>query len=327
MRYLVAGGAGFIGSNFVSSALANPEKFNLESITVLDNLTYSGNLRNLEPHQSNPLYSFLKGDITNRKVLDQLVSQVDVVINFAAESHVDRSIDDPTIFFDTNIIGVSRILEAIRKYPHVRFVQISTDEVYGSLSEGSATENSPLRPNSPYAASKASADLLIRSYVETFGLDIITTRCTNNYGPFQFPEKLIPFFISRIAYGLTVPIYGSGLNVRDWIHVEDHIEGIRLAILSGKKGDIYNLGGANELTNLEITRSLLKLLGKDESLIKFVDDRLGHDFRYSLNFDYANQVLGFAPQIDFSTGLESTVSWYLANRAWWEPLVKRNIHE
>lgn len=326
MKYLVAGGAGFIGSNFVKNAFANPDEFELDSIVVLDSLTYSGNPRNLDGFISDSRFAFVKGDITDQKLLDSIIPNVDIVVNFAAESHVDRSISNPGVFFKTNIIGVATILETLRNYPQKRLVHISTDEVYGSVVEGSATERFPLKPNSPYAASKASADLLIRSYVKTYKLDVVITRCTNNYGPFQFPEKLIPFFISQIVENRQVPVYGNGMNIRDWIHVDDHIEGIRLAALRGKPGGIYNLGSSNELSNLEITNLLLELLGKDKRLIVNVADRLGHDFRYSLNYDYAVQELGFNPKINFREGLAATINWYLANRGWWEPLLGENLH-
>jgi len=326
LKYLVAGGAGFIGSNFVKNALADPNNFELESILVLDSLTYSGNPKNLDGFINNPRYSFVKGDITDRALLDSIIPDVDIVVNFAAESHVDRSISDPGVFFNTNIIGVSTILETLRNNARKRFVHVSTDEVYGSLTEGSATEDFPLKPNSPYAASKASADLLIRSYVKTYDLDVIITRCTNNYGPFQFPEKLIPFFVSQMLENRQVPVYGNGMNIRDWIHVDDHIEGIRLAALRGKSGGIYNLGSSNELSNIEITNLLLDLLGKDPSLIVNVADRLGHDFRYSLNFDHAAKELGFMPKVAFREGLATTIDWYLANRSWWEPLLGENLH-
>jgi dTDP-glucose 4,6-dehydratase len=326
LKYLVAGGAGFIGSNFVKNAFANPDEFELDSILVLDSLTYSGNPRNLDGFIADSRYAFVKGDITDRELLDSIIPNVDIVVNFAAESHVDRSISNPGVFFKTNIIGVSTILETLRNNPQKRLVHVSTDEVYGSLIEGSATERSPLKPNSPYAASKASADLLIRSYVKTYELDVVITRCTNNYGPFQFPEKLIPFFISQIVENRQVPVYGNGMNIRDWIHVDDHIEGIRLAALRGKPGGIYNLGSSNELSNLEITNLLLELLGKERNLIVNVEDRLGHDFRYSLNYDYAVQELGFNPKVNFREGLAATINWYLANRGWWEPLLGENLH-
>ena len=322
MRYLITGGAGFIGTNFVRRAMNNASLFDLESICVLDKLTYSGTLGGIQEFFGNDNFSFIRGDISDESLLEELLPNIDVIINFAAESHVDRSISDPSVFFDTNIIGVSRLLESVKKFPEKIFVQISTDEVYGSLASGSANESFNLKPNSPYSAAKASADLLIRSYVKTFGLDIRITRCTNNYGPFQYPEKLIPYFISQLVENKPVPIYGNGLNVRDWIHVNDHVEGIRLVVMSGKAGGVYNLGGGTEFTNLEITKQLLDILGKDTSLISYIEDRLGHDYRYSLDFNFASKEIGFSPKVSFQEGLTQTVNWYLENRSWWEPLLK-----
>ncbi|MGE5507729.1 MAG: dTDP-glucose 4,6-dehydratase [Chitinophagales bacterium] len=316
-RILVTGGAGFIGSNFIHHWLAAHEG----EVVNLDLLTYAGNLENLAAVQDNPRYRFVRGDIADRELVDQVLDGVDAVVNFAAESHVDRSIHDAGAFIRTNVGGTQALLEAARHRGVKRFLQVSTDEVYGSLGpEGRFTEESPLQPNSPYSASKASADLLARAYHHTFGLDVVVTRCSNNYGPYQFPEKLIPLMVTNAMENKELPVYGDGLNVRDWIHVADHCRAIDVALTRGKAGEVYNIGAGEEHTNLELVRSILRLLGKPETLIKYVKDRPGHDRRYAIDPAKARRELGWAPQVDFARGLADTVNWYVTNRAWWEKI-------
>lgn len=308
MKVLVTGGAGFIGSNFVELALS--EEFSaISSVIVLDKLTYAGHLTNLNEVLKNRNFQFVKGDICDPKIVDELVAQIDVIINFAAESHVDRSIENSSEFVKTNILGVQVLLDAAKKYKIKKFIQISTDEVYGSILEGSWDESCPLLPNSPYSASKASADLLVRSYFHTHQLDVNITRCSNNFGPKQNLEKLIPHFISRLLEDKKVPIYGDGKNVRDWLYVSDHCKGIYKVLLSGTPGEIYNIGGGVEMTNIEITNLLIDLLGKDISLIEYVNDRPGHDFRYSVNWNKISK-LGYTPSNDFMVNLMQTINWY-----------------
>jgi len=323
MRILVTGGAGFIGSNFVQFMLrTHPDV----RISNLDKLTYAGNPENLVPIAENPSlssrYEFIRGDIGDRSLIDPLLAQgFDGVVNFAAESHVDRSIEEAGVFVTTNVLGTQVLLEGIKRYKETRFVQISTDEVYGSLgAEGRFTEESPLQPNSPYAASKAGADLMCRAYCETFELPIIVTRCSNNYGPYQFPEKLIPLFVTNAAEDRALPVYGDGLNVRDWIHVEDHCRAIDLVLRKGRAGEVYNIGGNSEKTNLEITRFILKNLNKPESLITFVQDRPGHDRRYAITPNKIEKELGWKPSRSFEAGMAETITWYLNNRPWWEKI-------
>jgi dTDP-glucose 4,6-dehydratase len=315
-RILVTGGCGFIGSNFIRLQLSEyPET----EITNLDKLTYAGNLENLKEFEANPGYQFVKGDITDPELVNSLLDSVefDAVVNFAAESHVDRSILDSGPFIQTNIVGTQVLLDASRKHEVSRYVQVSTDEVYGSLGpEGLFTEQTPIAPNSPYSASKAAADLLVRSYVNTFGFSAIITRCSNNYGPYQFPEKLIPLFISNAREDKPLPIYGQGTNVRDWIHVMDHCRGIDAALRKGEPGQIYNFGGHAEMQNIEITRLLLKLLDKPESLIEYVTDRPGHDLRYAIDCSKAESELGWKVETDFQKGLKETINWYLDNPEW-----------
>jgi len=315
-RILVTGGCGFIGSNFIRLQLSEyPET----EITNLDKLTYAGNLENLKEFEANPGYQFVKGDITDPELVNSLLDSVefDAVVNFAAESHVDRSILDSGPFIQTNIVGTQVLLDASRKHEVSRYVQVSTDEVYGSLGpEGLFTEQTPIAPNSPYSASKAAADLLVRSYVNTFGFSAIITRCSNNYGPYQFPEKLIPLFISNAREDKPLPIYGQGTNVRDWIHVMDHCRGIDAALRKGEPGQIYNFGGHAEMQNIEITRLLLKLLDKPESLIEYVTDRPGHDLRYAIDCSKAESELGWKVETDFQEGLKETINWYLDNPEW-----------
>jgi dTDP-glucose 4,6-dehydratase len=315
---LVTGGCGFIGSNFIRYELAADPQL---SIVNLDKLTYAGNPENLSGVERDPRYRFEHGDIGDRNSVDSVLqsASVDAVVNFAAESHVDRSILDSGPFIQTNIVGTQVLLDACRAAGVPRFVQISTDEVYGSLgAEGFFTEDTPLAPNSPYSASKAAADLLVRSYHHTFGFPGIITRCSNNYGPYQFPEKVIPLFISNAMAGQRLPLYGRGQNVRDWIHVLDHCRGIDAALRRGSPGEVYNFGGHYELTNLELTRTLLDLLGKPESLIEFVKDRPGHDLRYAIDSSKAERELGWKPQVDFRRGLRETIEWYREHESWVE---------
>jgi dTDP-glucose 4,6-dehydratase len=311
MRVLVTGGAGFIGSNFVEMALTNdfPE---ISSVLVLDKLTYAGKLANLSSVVNNPNFEFIQGDICNVELVNDLASKVDAIINFAAESHVDRSIENSSEFIRTNVLGTQVLLDAAKIYKLKKFIQVSTDEVYGSILEGSWDENQPLLPNSPYSASKASADLIARAYFVTHGLNVSITRCSNNFGPKQDPEKLIPSFILKLSRDQKVPVYGDGLNVRDWLHVNDHCLGIYLTLTKGAPGEIYNIGGGTELNNLELTRILLNLFDKGESSIEYVSDRLGHDRRYSVDYGKI-QKLGYTPSENFHRNLQSTVSWYTVN--------------
>jgi len=312
---LVTGGCGFIGSNFVRHLLETDPAV---SIINFDCLTYAGNLENLADIAKHSRYRFVRGDITDRAAVDgALRGGVDAIINFAAESHVDRSIMDSAPFVRTNVQGTQVLLDVARQAKVRRFVQVSTDEVYGSLGrEGYFTETTPLHPNSPYSASKAAADLLVLSYVHTFGMDALITRCSNNYGPYQFPEKLIPLFISNLMRNEPVPVYGDGMQIRDWIHVRDHCAGIDAAWRKGKSGEIYNFGGRCEKPNLELTHLLLELLGKPRTLIKHVQDRLGHDRRYAIDCSKAERELGWRPQVSFDSGLRETIDWYKANEAW-----------
>ncbi len=322
MRLLVTGGAGFIGSNYVRRLL-DETLSDVQSVVVLDKLTYAGNLENLATVQSDSRFSFVQGDICDRDLLKSILPNVDAVVNFAAESHVDNSINNSDEFVRTNILGVQILLEEIRRIPGIRFLQVSTDEVYGSITEGSWTESEPLLPNSPYAATKAAAEMLVRSFHRTFGVDTVVTRCSNNYGPFHYPEKLIPLFITNLIEGKKVPVYGQGLNVRDWLHVDDHCRGIHLALTKGKAGEIYNIGGGRELPNIEITTTILELMGRDDSAIEYVEDRLGHDLRYSVDWAKAERELGYRPQIDFESGLVAVIDWYRTNQSWWKPLKKK----
>jgi dTDP-glucose 4,6-dehydratase len=321
MRVLVTGGAGFIGSNFIRLLLKERPGW---QVLNLDKLTYAGNLDNLSDISGSTSYSFFKADIADGSAVERTLDDFkpDAVVNFAAESHVDRSIEEPAPFLRTNIEGTQTLLEACRRRGVERFVQVSTDEIYGSLgTKGSFTEDSPLQPNSPYAASKAAADLICRAYSETYGYRAIITRSSNNYGPYQFPEKLIPLMINNALAGKELPVYGEGANVRDWIHVEDNCRGILAALERGEPGRIYNIGGGIELPNLELVRKLLKILGKPESHIRFVRDRPGHDFRYSLDSSRAHKELGWQSRIRFEEGLRTTVEWYETNRKWCEKIL------
>ena len=315
MKVLVTGGAGFIGSNFIRHVLSERADW---TITNLDRLTYAGNLENLKDVQDNPRYHFVKGDIADRKLVSELLGQYfHVLVNFAAESHVDRSITDASPFIETNIKGTQVLLEAAKQYQVTLFVQVSTDEVYGSLGpEKKFTEETPLSPNSPYSASKAAADLLCHAYHRTYGLPVIITRCSNNYGPYQFPEKLIPLVINNALEGREIPVYGDGLNVRDWIYVVDHCRAIDRVISQGRSGEVYNIGGNCERTNIELVHRILHLLDKPESLIKFVTDRPGHDRRYAMDITKIERELGWRPTISFEDGLEVTVRWYMDNESW-----------
>ena len=321
MRILVTGGAGFIGSNFVRR-IVDGTFAGFSKVTVLDKLTYAGTLTNLAelPEGS---FNFVKGDICDSDLVRKLVKDHDLVVNFAAESHVDRSIDGAKEFVVTNVLGTMTLLDAVRESDVKTYLQVSTDEVYGSIAKGSWPETDPLLPNSPYAASKASADLVCRSYFRTHGLDIRITRCSNNYGRNQYPEKVIPLFVTNLIDNEKVPVYGSGQNVRDWLHVDDHCQGIFLALTKGKAGEIYNIGGGTELTNMELTEKILILMGKNESSIKYVEDRKGHDLRYSVDIAKISNELGYKPKVNWESGLKETVDWYLANEAWWRPLKKR----
>jgi dTDP-glucose 4,6-dehydratase len=308
MRVLVTGGAGFIGSNFVEMALTDQFPA-ISSVLVLDKLTYAGKLSNLSGVANNPNFDFIQGDICNVELVNKLAANSDAIINFAAESHVDRSIEDSSEFIRTNVLGTQVLLDAAKKHKVDKFVQVSTDEVYGSILEGSWDENEPLLPNSPYSASKAAADLLARSYFVTHGLNVSITRCSNNFGPRQDPEKLIPNFIHKLSHGKKVSVYGDGLNVRDWLFVNDHCQGIYLTLTKGLAGEIYNIGGGTELTNLELTRILIEIFQKDEGFIDYVPDRLGHDRRYSVNCSKIEK-LGYVPSEYFERNLVTTVSWY-----------------
>ena len=320
MRLLVTGGAGFIGSNFVRR-IVNGTYSGVSQLTVLDKLTYAGTLKNLEMLPADS-FEFIKGDIANPDLISDLTKRNDAIVNFAAESHVDRSITGARDFIETNVLGVQNLLAASLHNQVSVFVQVSTDEVYGSISEGSWSVEYPLLPNSPYSASKASADLICRSYNRTFGMDIRVTRCSNNYGPHQFPEKVIPLFVTNLIDNGKVPLYGNGLNVRDWLHVDDHCDGIYSVLSEGKSGNIYNIGGGRELTNRELTEIILRKFDRDESSIEYVTDRLGHDLRYSVSHEKITRELGYKPKINFEDGIEETIEWYKRNESWWRPLKK-----
>ncbi len=314
MKLLVTGGAGFIGSCFIRHELNKHPDY---KIINLDALTYCGNIENLKDIETNPNYTFIHGNICDKNLVRSIAEEVDCIVNFAAESHVDNSIKTPEIFIETNIQGTLNLLQAGKECGIERFLQVSTDEVYGTLgSEGYFYETTPLAPNSPYSASKAGADMLVRAYKETFGLPVLNTRCSNNYGPYQYPEKLIPFFISKLLKGEKVPVYGDGLNIRDWLYVYDHCEAIDIVLHNGKIGEVYNIGGHNEKTNLEITRLILEAMGKDENYIEYVKDRPGHDRRYAISNDKITKELGWTPSITFETGIKLTIDWYLNNLDW-----------
>jgi dTDP-glucose 4,6-dehydratase len=324
MKILVTGGAGFIGSHFARAIVRDTYGSLADSqVVVLDKLTYAGNPANLDPIRDDPRFRFVEGDITDARHVDEVMSGVDAVVHFAAESHVDRSINGAGEFVMTNVVGTQVLLDAAMRHKVDRFVHVSTDEVYGSIEEGSWPETHVLEPNSPYSASKAASDLIARSYARTHGLDVVITRCSNNYGPYQFPEKVIPLFITNLMDGRKVPLYGDGLNVRDWLHVDDHCRGIALVFDKGRAGEIYNIGGGIELTNRELTLMLLSACGADWDSVEMVEDRKAHDRRYSVDITKISEELGYKPRVLFEKGLSDTVAWYRNNRAWWEPLKTR----
>ena len=318
---LVTGGAGFIGSNFIHHIM---EKYPEYMIINLDKLTYAGNLENLRDIENKPNYEFVKGDICDRKKVEKIFSyfKVDAIINFAAESHVDRSIMDPGVFIQTDVFGTFILLELATKYKTGVFMQISTDEVYGSIEEGSFKEIDPLAPNSPYSASKAGAEMIVRSFFKTYGTPVLITRTSNNFGPYQYPEKLIPLFVTNLIDNNKVPLYGDGMNVRDWIYVADNCIALDLVLHKGQLGEIYNIGSGNEKPNIWITKKLIELVGKDESMIQPVEDRLGHDRRYSVDCSKIEKELGWRAETDFADALKKTVKWYMDNEKWWRPLKK-----
>lgn len=320
-RILVTGGAGFIGNCFVRHIL---NKYPDYKVINLDALTYAGNIENLDDVKDNPNYTFVHGDICDKNLVADLMPEVDTIVNFAAESHVDRSITGPEIFIDTNVKGTLNLLQNAKNAGIDRYLQVSTDEVYGSLGKtGYFYETTPISPNSPYSASKASADMLVRAYHETYGMPTLNTRCSNNYGPYQYPEKLIPFFISLLLKGEKVPVYGDGMNVRDWLYVYDHCEAIDVVLHKGKVGEVYNIGGHNEKTNMEITHLILDSMGKDESSIKYVQDRLGHDRRYAISNDKITSELGWKPSLTFEEGIKITIDWYLNHQDWIQAILDK----
>ncbi len=333
MKILVTGGAGFIGSNFIYYMLENRPDYD---IVCLDKLTYAGNLKTLSEAIQNPKFKFVKGDIADREFVDNLFSQeiFDKVVNFAAESHVDRSIESPGIFLQTNIMGTASLLDACRKHSVSRYHQVSTDEVYGDLpldrTDLFFTEETPIHTSSPYSASKASADLLTLAYFRTYNLPVTISRCSNNYGPYHFPEKLIPLIISRALNNESIPVYGNGLNVRDWLYVEDHCKAIAMILENGREGEVYNIGGHNEKTNIDVVKTVLSILGKPESLITYVKDRAGHDLRYAIDPAKIHSELGWLPETTFEDGIEKTIKWYLDNKEWWQDIINgeyRNYYE
>jgi dTDP-glucose 4,6-dehydratase len=319
---LVTGGAGFIGSNFIRYII---KKYKDYKIINLDALTYAGNLDNLKDVNNNQNYSFIKGDISDRELVDRIMKNgIDYIINFAAESHVDKSIENSNIFIKTNVMGTQILLDVARKYNVKKYIQISTDEVYGSLGDkGYFTEKTPIAPNNPYSASKASADLMVKAYYETYNLPINITRCSNNYGAYQYPEKLIPLMIFYAYENKPLPVYGNGLNIRDWIHVEDHCTAIDSVLHNGQVGEIYNIGANNEKTNLDVVKIILNELGKDHKLISYVDDRLGHDYRYAIDATKIKTELNWEPTYNFKDGISKTINWYLNNKEWWENIVPK----
>ncbi len=324
MKILVTGGAGFIGSHYVRSVLGDAWGLSRpDRVTVLDKLTYAGNIENLAPVRGDQRLRFVEGDILDRTVVDTLVAEADAVVHFAAESHVDRSILGAADFVMTNVVGTQTLLDASIKQGIDKFVHVSTDEVYGSIETGSWDEDEPLEPNSPYSASKASSDLIARSYFRTHRLPVCVTRCSNNYGPYQFPEKVVPLFVTNLLDGGTVPLYGEGANVRDWLHVDDHCRGIHLVLERGRPGEVYNIGGGTEMTNRELTTRLLRACHASWDSVVNVEDRKGHDLRYSVDISKIGRELGYAPNVDFEKGLADTVAWYADNRSWWEPLKQR----
>jgi len=323
MRVVITGAAGFIGSRLSEVLVAQAERLGYDDVVLFDALTYSGRLENLEVVRRDSRVSFVKGSITDELVVDEVLSGAHAVVHLAAESHVDRSITGARLFYETNVMGTQQLLESARRAGVERFVHVSTDEVYGSIDEGAWREDHLLAPNSPYSSSKAGSDLAALAYQRTYGLNVMVTRCSNNYGPRQFPEKLIPLFVTNLFDGVKVPLYGDGLNVRDWLFVDDHCRGILRVLEDGRAGEIYNIGGGTELTNVAITYLLLELCGADESMIEPVADRLGHDRRYSVDWTKIHDELGYQPDVDFEEGLARTVKWYRENEPWWRPLKER----
>jgi dTDP-glucose 4,6-dehydratase len=320
MRVVITGAAGFIGSRLSEIVLGDAERLGYDDVVFLDALAYSGRLENLEGALRDPRATFVRGSITDELVVDEVLAGAHAVLHLAAESHVDRSITGARVFYETNVLGTQQLLESARRVGVERFVHVSTDEVYGSIDEGAWREDHLLEPNSPYSSSKAGSDLAALAYQRTYGLNVMVTRCSNNYGPRQFPEKLIPLFVTNLFDGLKVPLYGDGLNVRDWLFVDDHCRGILRVLEGGRPGEIYNIGGGTEMTNYEITHYLLELCGADASMIEPVDDRLGHDRRYSVDWTKIHDELGYRPEVDFTDGLARTVKWYRENETWWRPI-------
>lgn len=320
MKVIVTGGAGFIGSNYVKRRI-NSETEELTELVVLDDLTYAGSLENLASVVNDPRFKFVKGDICDEKLVEDCLTGASEIVHFAAESHVDRSIKSSSEFIRTNVLGTNTLLNALRSNPSAKFLHVSTDEVYGSISEGSWSEDYPLAPNSPYSASKGASDLLALSYFKTYGLNIFISRCCNNYGPNQFPEKIIPLFITNLIEGKKLPLYGSGDNHREWIHVSDHCMALDLILKNGVPGQIYNIGSETDLSNLALTKLILREFDKSEDEIENVADRLGHDYRYALNSEKIKRTLGFIPQIDFEAGIKATIKWYIENESWWKTKV------
>ena len=325
MKYFVTGGAGFIGSNYVRGLLSGLWGNSVDAVTVFDAFTYAGNPHNLDAVANDPRLTVVKGDIRSASDIDAALPGHDIVIHFAAESHVDRSIESSSVFVTTNVLGTQQMLEGSMRHGVKTFVHVSTDEVYGSIAEGSWDEEEPLLPNSPYAASKASSDLLARSYFRTYGFDVRITRCSNNFGTHQFPEKVIPLFVTNLIDGKKVPLYGDGLNIRDWLHVDDHCRGIQLVAEGGRPGEIYNIGGGTELTNRELTTLILTTCGFDDNMVDRVADRLGHDRRYSVNWSKINKELGYTPQQSLNSSIGDVVNWYRSNEQWWRPLKSQSV--
>ena len=324
MRVVITGAAGFIGSRLSEVLVDQAERLHYDDVVLFDALTYSGRLENLEVVRQDSRVTFIKGSITDELVVDEVLNGAHAVLHLAAESHVDRSITGARLFYETNVMGTQQLLESARRAGVERFVHVSTDEVYGSIDEGAWREDHVLEPNSPYSSSKAGSDLAALAYQRTYGLNVMVTRCSNNYGPRQFPEKLIPLFVTNLFDGVKVPLYGDGLNVRDWLFVDDHCRGILRVLEEGRAGEIYNIGGGTELTNVAITRLLLELCGADESMIEPVADRLGHDRRYSVDWTKIRDELGYQPEVNFEEGLARTVKWYRENESWWRPLKDRS---
>ena len=322
MKLLITGGAGFIGSNYVNDLVSRETQWS--EIVVLDSLTYAGNKSNLESALTDKRLKLIKGDIRDTRLVHEIMQNVHTVIHFAAESHVDRSIINPNEFVSTNVLGTAVLLEHALRNEVEKFLHISTDEVYGSIVNGSWNENSPVAPNSPYSASKAGSDLLVLSYYKTFGLPVYISRCSNNFGPFQFPEKFIPLAITNLLDGLPIPVYGSGLNSRDWLHVADHCRAINLILEKGIIGEIYNIGGGTEMSNIDVAKLLCKQLNKNDTFFQFVEDRKGHDFRYSVDYKKISSECGYAPTKNFHESIQETIDWYQKNKVWWSPLKNSN---